>query len=196
VLASKGLASFEVAGSMETRCGRKSGPDQWVDGVLRESHLTVEKRRLRVSLAQLMGLIALVAVGCRWPSFLIVLLPAAAYFATSFGLPKAFAPVLLALYAPCLIGFWSDCAHCRQTWTFLWPVVPGGAVWMLSQRFLGFPAWSDPAVYAISALITVVIIGVGTFVAARGRSAVRATVFLFAVLSTIVSVLASSALRM
>jgi hypothetical protein len=152
-------------------------------------------QRLQVSLAELIGLIALVAIACRWPLICIFAIPLVAYRATRLGVPQSLAPVLLAVYAPCLIGFFSPCSHCRLAWVRIWPVIPGGVAWWAVRELSDLPSLSELATSGISAVLTLILISIATAVAARGRIALIITVILLSAVSSFATFMAYIALR-
>jgi hypothetical protein len=96
--------------------------------------MTVRARAhgLRIPLIAVMGLVALAAVVCRWPVLAGFAAPVAAYgVLRKLGPPpgaeglREFALVAGVVYLPCVIGFFSDCDHCRTAWLTLFPAVPG-----------------------------------------------------------------------
>jgi hypothetical protein len=163
--------------------------------VRKESYCVNWRKRFRVSLAELIGLVALIAIACRWPLFCIFAIPLVAYRATRVGVPRALAPVLLAVYAPCLIGFFSECSHCRHEWARLWPVIPGGVAWEAFRIVSGLPRLSEFATFGVSAVVTLILISIATSVASRGRVALTITVIALSGVSSLAAFIAYSALR-
>ena len=68
------------------------------------------------------------------------------------GTWAAFGLVLVAVYLPCVIGFFSDCSHCRLIWVKLFPIVPGiiPAYWMTA--LLGLNRLPESIEFGLAAL--------------------------------------------
>jgi hypothetical protein len=129
-------------------------------------------RSFRFALADLLGLIALTAIGCRWPALIIAVISIAAYRLTraiAIVSREAIALVLASVYLPCVIGFFSDCTHCRGVWMNLWGVLPGGVAWMGIVVLLGLPRSSDVVSFSGAAILTLAYIVCAVLVASRGR---------------------------
>jgi hypothetical protein len=124
-----------------------------------------------------MGLVALAAVVCRWPSLAGLAAPVAAYgVLRRLGLPpgveglREFALVTGVIYLPCVVGFFSDCDHCRGVWLTFFPAVPGmfPSLLILSTfRLLG--RMPEAMTTVLAALLTSVWLVVLMLVGRRGN---------------------------
>lgn len=90
-------------------------------------------RWLRLSIADLAGLVFLAAISCRWPMRATWAIPAVVLMAKSRagnGPDGRFAGHLgvisAAVYVPCLLGFFNGCGdHCRRAWFDIFMIAPG-----------------------------------------------------------------------
>ena len=102
---------------------------------------------------------------------------------------------LLAVYLPTLIGFFSDCPHCRRAWLWVWPTVPG-AVAIEWVRYLVKFNWPGEVVaYAVSALATLGIVAAVIRLGRWGRGWLLFGVLLAFLWSCFAAFLAYSAIR-
>jgi hypothetical protein len=146
-----------------------------------------------------MGLIALSALAARWP---ILVTPLVA-FGVVRGIARfdrrlalTTASVLAAVYSPGLVGLMLECAHCRQVWAFVWPVLPGGTLVHLASGFLGISWRSDRLQWAAGGIATVLLVTGLVWVAGRGRWWRLATVAIALTASTVVTTITYHVIQM
>lgn len=158
-----------------------------------------ERPRLRVSAAEMMGWVAWAAVALKWPRYVLPTGPPLAYLMVrraNRALGRAAGQVLLAAYVPTLIvGLLLDCAHCRETWALLWPIVPGAPVWYFIQRGLGWGRLPDGLEFAASGVATLALLVLATWVATRGRWGRVAVPLAVAIGSTVAAEVIAAAVR-
>lgn len=125
----------------------------------------------RLSLGEVMVSVAVVAVVSRWPQLMTLAVVGLGYLASR-KLPRSSLPRLvklaLAFHGPAVIGFFSDCDHCRQVWAILWPVIPGGIPLGAAHAYLGWQRWPNPVEFVAAGMFTLVLWLIAWKLAARG----------------------------
>jgi hypothetical protein len=122
-----------------------------------------------------MVLVAVAAVVFRWPDMAYLAIPPAAYLVAEWaGLGvrgRARLGILLgAVYLPSLLGFFTDCGHCRETWLRLFPITPTLAPSLLALKLIGVGRLPDPAEFALASLAVCGLLAVLQRVGGRGRA--------------------------
>jgi hypothetical protein len=144
-------------------------------------------RRLRISVAETMGLVALVAVALAEPGLMpTACLIAGLRLAAALGSPRArgrlgsLAVVLAAVYVPTSLGFFlSPPSPLRERWSSNFAIAPGSPPALLVQRFIldrfvTNPDLSGALFFAIGSFVTTSLVLVLLLLA--GRSPTRRAV--------------------
>ena len=119
-----------------------------------------------------MGIVVVVAVVSRWPQLMTLAVVGLAYFVgrkLDGASLRRLTTLALAFHGPAVIGFFSECDHCRKVWAILWPVIPGGVPMGYAQARLGFGRWEDPIEFALAALFTLILWGIAWRIARIGH---------------------------
>jgi hypothetical protein len=103
--------------------------------------------------------------------------------------------VLLAVYLPTLIGFFSDCDHCRSAWRHLFAVVPGGVAVECVRYVVKFEWPGEATTYAVSATVTLMLLVALVLVGKRSRGWLFASVLAGLAWSGFASIVAYMAIR-
>jgi hypothetical protein len=131
--------------------------------------------RFHNSLAGIMALVAVAAVIARWWEWSYLSISAIAYF-TAYRIVRGprgwarFLTLLGAIYAPCVLGFWTDCDHCRETWIKLFPIAPTVAPTLFIVQLLGFGRLPDHAEFGLSAVTLCILLATLATIGRRGRA--------------------------
>ena len=122
-----------------------------------------------------MAVVGAFALGFRWPwlivplGLLVFALIAARNGAGGRRLLASLGLVVLAMYTPCVAGFFLKCDHCQSAWLSLLPVAPTLIPVMLGGRMFD-ERLPDGVSFLIASFVALGLILLLTWIAARGVS--------------------------
>lgn len=144
-------------------------------------------RGRRFTIGRLMFAVAILAIGFKlyatigvgagnaMAALMLLVLAARTIVANPAGsLPRrraiAWTGACLAVYVPCVQGFFMDCSHCVGVWAQLWPIVPGGVPSYLVLSRTGLQQLrSDTVNWLLSGAFTLALIATIAAVGLRGK---------------------------